>query len=108
MIQCRIRDISTEGRVVPKHVLVEQLKARYIQQRIEGGPEIAVVARVFLHRGVEHMVCHAPTHLVIFEVTQVLHGLIRVDKHIVRMIEARIFAGRGTDEQYLQKKVSSG
>lgn len=84
--------------MVPEFVLVEQLKARYVQQRIEGGPEIAIVARVFLQRGVEHVVCHSPAYLVIFEVAQIFRGLIRVNKNIVRMIEARIFAGRGTNE----------
>jgi hypothetical protein len=60
MIKCRIGNVLAEWRVVPKFVLVEQLKARYVQQRIEGGPQIAIVARVFLQSGVEHMVCHSP------------------------------------------------
>lgn len=97
-IECRIGNISAEWRVVPKLALVEQLKARYVQQRIEGGPEIAIVARVFLQRGVEHVMRHAPAYLVIFEVAQIFRGLIRVNKHIVRMIEARIFAGRRSNE----------
>lgn len=97
-IKCRIGNISAEWGVVPKFVLVKQLQARYVQQRVEGRPEIAIVARVFLQRGVEHMVCHSPAHLVIFEVAQIFRGLIRVNKNIVRMIEARIFAGRGTNE----------
>ena len=98
MVKCRIGNILAEWGVVPEFVLVEQLKARYVQERVEGGPEIAIVARMFLQRGVEHMVCHSPAHLVIFEVAQIFRGLVRVNKHIVRMIEARIFAGRGTDE----------
>lgn len=97
-IECRIGNISAEWRVVPKLALVEQLKARYVQQRIEGGPEIAIVARVFLQRGVEHVMRHAPAYLVIFEVAQIFRGLIRVNKHIVRVIEARIFAGRRSNE----------
>lgn len=97
-IKSRIGNIPAEWRVVPKFVLVEQLKARHVQQGIEGGPEIAIVARVFLQRGVEHMVCHSSAYLVIFEVAQIFRGLIRVNKHIVRMIEARIFAARGTNE----------
>lgn len=97
-IKRRIGNISAEWRVVPKFVLVEQLKARYVQQRIERGPEIAIVARVFLQCGIEHMVCHSPAYLVIFEVTQIFRGFIRVNKYIVRMTEAGIFAGRGTNE----------
>lgn len=84
--------------MVPKFVLVEQLKARYVQERVEGCPEIAIVARVLLQRSVEHMVRHSPAYLVIFEVAQIFRGLIRVDKYIVRMIEARIFAGCRTNE----------
>ena len=84
--------------MVPKFALVEQLKARYVQQGIEGGPKIAIVARVFLQRGIEHMMCHSSAYLVIFEVAQIFCGLIRVNQHIVGMIEARIFARRGTNE----------
>ncbi len=84
--------------MVPKFALVEQLEARYVQQRVEGSPEIAIVARMLLQRGVEHVMRHSPTLPVIFEVAQIFRGLIRVDKHIVRMIEASIFAGRGANE----------
>ena len=60
---------------------------------------------MLLQRGVEHVVRHSSAYLVIFEVAQIFRGLVRVDEHIVRMIEAHVFAVRGANEQYLCKRV---
>jgi len=78
--------------MVPKPVLIKQLEAWHIEQRVEGGPEIAIVARVLLQRGVEHVVRHSSTHLVYLGIAQILGSLIRIYEHVVRMIEASIFA----------------
>jgi hypothetical protein len=44
------------------YFLIEQLKARHVEQGVEGCPEIAVVARVLLQDSVEHVVRHRPDH----------------------------------------------
>lgn len=84
----RVGDVAAERRVVPEFALIEQLKAWYVQQCVKGGPQIAVVARVVQRRAVEHVVRHSSAHLVILGVAQIFLGLIRVDKHIVRMVKA--------------------
>lgn len=53
-----VEHVLPERRVVPDEVLVELLQARYVQERVEGRPEVPVVARVRVHGGVEHVVRH--------------------------------------------------
>lgn len=99
-----IGHITAERRVIPELVLVEQLKARHVEQGVERRPKIAVVARVLLHRAVEHVVRHSPAHLVILHVAQIFRGLIGVYEDVVRVIEACVFTASGTNEYDLQRK----
>ena len=104
---CRARErpighVTTEGRMVPEPVLIEQLKARHVEQGVEGCPEIAVVARVLLQRRVEHVMRHSPAHPVIVRIAQVFRGLIRVHEDVVRMVETGVFSASGANEYHLQ------
>lgn len=88
--------------MVPEPVLIEQLKARHVEQGVKGCPEIAVVARVLLQRRVEHVVRHSPAHPVIVRIAQVFRGLIRVHEDVVGMVETGVFAASGANEYHLQ------
>ena len=90
--------IAAERRVVPEPVLIEQLEARYVEQRVEGRPEIAIITRMFLHRGVEHVVRHSPAHFVLVGVAQVFGGMERVYEHVKRVIKPSVLAGRWANE----------
>src|SRR5260221_2586858 len=59
-IERPIGNVTSEGRMVPKLVLIEQLKARHVEQGVERCPEIAVVARGRLKRGAKHLGRHSP------------------------------------------------
>ena len=59
---------------------------------------MAIVARVLLQRGVEHVVCHLPTHPVFVRITQIFRGLIRVYEDIIGMVETSVFTASGADK----------
>lgn len=97
-IERPIGNVASEGRMVPELALIEQLKARYVEQGVEGCPEIAVVARVLLQRGVEHVVCHSPAHLVVVRIAQILRGLICVYEDVIGMVETSVFTATGANK----------
>ncbi len=97
-IERRVGHIAAERRVVPEPVLIEQLEARHVEQRVKGCPEIAVVTRVLLHRDVEHVVRHSPSHLVFVRIAQIFCGVIRVHEHVVRVLKSSVFAVRWADK----------
>ena len=101
-IERPIGHVTAEGRVVPELGLIEQLKARHVEQGVEGRPEVAVVARVLLQRGVEHVVRHSPAHPVIVRIAQIFRGLIRVHEDVVGTVETGVFTAGGANEYHLQ------
>lgn len=100
-IERRVGHIAAERRVIPEPVLIEQLQARHVEQRVEGRPEIAVVTRVLLHRAVEHVVRHSPAHFVFVGIAQVFCGVERVHEHVERVIEPGVLPARWANEQDL-------
>ena len=92
--------------MVPELVLIEQLEARHVEQGVEGCPEIAVVARVLLQRGVEHVVRHSSAHPVVVRIAQVFRGLIRVYEDVVGMAETGVFTASWANEYHLQWAVT--
>jgi hypothetical protein len=100
-IERRVGHIAAERRVIPELVLIEELEARHVEQRVEGRPEIAVIARVLLHRAVEHVMRHPPAHFVFVGIAQVLRGVERVHEHVERVIKPCVLPARWANEQYL-------
>ena len=97
-IERRVGHIAAERRVVPEPVLIEQLEARHVEQRVEWRPEIAIITRVFLHRSVEHVVCHSPSHFVLVGVAQVFGGVERVHEHVERVVKSSVLPGCWANE----------
>ena len=100
-IERRVGHIAAEWRVIPEPVLIEELEARHVEQRVEGRPEIAVVTRVLLDCAVEHVVRHAPGHFVFLGIAQVLRGVERVDEHVERVIKPGVLPACWANEQDL-------
>jgi hypothetical protein len=84
--------------MIPELVLIEQLKAWHVEQGVEGYPEIAVVVRVLLQRGIEHVLCHSPAHPGIVRIAQIFRGLIRVYEDVIRMVETSVVAATRANE----------
>lgn len=53
-----VRHVFPKRRMIPEEVLVELLQARYVEEGIEGRPEVSVVTRVGVQCGVKHVVGH--------------------------------------------------
>ena len=87
--------------MIPEPVLIEELEARHVEQRVEGRPEIAIVTRVLLDRAVEHVVRHPPAHFVFVGIAQVLRGVERVDEHVERVIKPGVLPARWANKQDL-------